>query len=110
MSRYTSAYCTARVLKAVGDKVKLIACVLGGCIALIGLMMYSESVVYAVGGVTSGAIVAIPMYVLGILISVQGQILQAILDTAVNTSSLLTKDEVQEIMLSSSKGRVILKD
>jgi len=72
--------------------------------------MYSESVVYAVGGVTSGAIVAIPMYVLGILISVQGQILQAILDTAVNTSSLLTKDEVQEMMLSSSKGRVILKD
>lgn len=38
------------------------------------------------------------MFVLGILISAQGQTLKATLDTAVNGSPLLTKDEMRQIM------------
>ena len=97
MSRYMDAYLVARTITAVGATVKVIAFVIGGGIALISLVACSQSMVYA-GGIILGAIVAIPIYVLGILVAAQGQILKATLDTAVNSSPLLTKDEMRQIM------------
>ena len=100
MSRYTDAYLIARTITAFGETVKVIAFVIGGGIALFGLVAGSYSKHYEafVGGIILGAIVAIPIYVLGILVAAQGQILKATLDTAVNTSPLLSKDEMREIM------------
>ena len=98
--RYTDAYRIARAITAVGETVKVIAFVIGGGIALFGLVAGSKSEHYeaAVGGIILGAIVAIPIWVLGILVAALGQILKATLDTAVNTSPLLTKDEMRQIM------------
>ena len=100
MSRYMDAYLVARTVTAVGETVKVIAFVIGGGIALFGLVAGSKSEHYeaAVGGIMLGAIVAIPIWVLGILVAALGQILKATLDTAVNTSPLLTKDEMRQIM------------
>ncbi len=74
MLRYTDAYLVARTITAVGETVKVIAFVIGGAIALLGLVVGSQSKHYeaAVGGIILGAIVAIPIYVLGILVAALG--------------------------------------
>lgn len=98
MSRYTDAYRVARTITAVGATVKVIALAIGGAIAVVALVVGSQSMQYLVGGIILGVIVAIPIYVLGILVAAQGQILKATLDTAVNSSPLLTKDDMRQIM------------
>ena len=100
MSRYTDAYLVARAIIAIGATVKVIAFVVGGGIALLGLAAGSKSTELALGGLILGAIFAVPIYILGILVAAQGQILKATLDTAVNSSPLLTKDEMRQIMSS----------
>jgi len=97
MSRYTDAYLIAHTITTVGATVKVIAFVGGGGIALISLVASFDSKVY-IGGIIFGAIGGILIYVLGILVASQGQILKATLDTAVNSSPLLTKDEMRQIM------------
>ncbi len=98
MSRYTDAYLIARTLNGFGATVKLIAVILAGAIAVGAVILGNKSPVFAVGGITVGIIVAVPVYILGILVSAQGQILKATLDAAVHTSPLLTKDEMRQIM------------
>jgi hypothetical protein len=98
MARYVDAYLVARTITAFGATVKVIAFVIGGGITLIALVAGSKSMELALGGVILGAIVTVPIYILGILVSAQGQILKATLDCAVNGSQLLTKDEMRKIM------------
>ncbi len=98
VSRYTDAYLTARTITAVGTTVKFIAFIISGCIVLMGFVAGSQSAQFILGGIILGAIIGIPIYVLGILVSAQGQILKATLDTAVNSSALLTKDEMRKMM------------
>jgi ABC-type antimicrobial peptide transport system permease subunit len=98
MSRYTDSYLVARTIAAFGATVKFIAFAIGVGIFLVALIAGHQSVEYGVGGFILGAIVAIPIYILGILVSAQGQILKATLDTAVCSSPLLTKDEMRQIM------------
>jgi len=45
-----------------------------------------------------GAVVAIPLYILGILLASQGQILKATLDAAVHSSPFLKKEEMASVM------------
>jgi len=96
--RYRDAYLTARSITAVGATVKVLAFVVGGLVALVGLAAGSQSTQFAIGGIILGVILAFPFYVLGVLVSAQGQILKATLDTAVNSSPLLTKDEMRQMM------------
>ena len=96
--RYKDAYLTARTIIAVGATVKVLAFVVGGLVVLVGLAAVSQSASFAISGVILGVILAFPFYVLGVLVSALGQILMATLDTAVNSSPLLTKDEVRQIM------------
>jgi hypothetical protein len=101
MKRYTDAYLTARAITSVGATVKILANLLGGGIALVGIIAGMKSVGFIGGmiiGAVLGAILATPIYVLGILVSAQGQILKATLDTAVNSSQLLNKAEMRKIM------------
>ena len=98
MSRYTDAYLVARAIIAIGATVKVLAFVVGGGVVLIALLAVGKSAELALGSVLLGAIVAIPIYILGILVTAQGQILKATLDCAVNGSPLLTKDEMRQIM------------
>jgi len=103
MSRYTDAYRIARTVTAFGATVKVIAIIVGAPIGLIGLVAGlasgdHKSVLVAAAGVILGVIFAVPIFILGILVSAQGQILKATLDTAVNSSPLLSKDEMRQIM------------
>jgi len=98
MSRYTDAYRVARVVTAFGATVKIIAFIIGGVILLAGCAAASQSGMFAMAGIVVAAVVSIPIYILGVLVSAQGQILKATLDTAVYSSPLLTKDEMRHIM------------
>lgn len=98
MSRYRDSYLVARTVTAFGEVVKIIASVIGGVILLIALIAGGQSAWYFFGGIILAAVVGIPIYVLGVLVTAQGQILKATLDTAVNSSPLLTKDEMRQIM------------
>lgn len=98
MSRYTDAYLVARTVTAIGGIVKVIAIAIGGSIAVLGMMAGSQDWRFVVGGLVLTAIAGVPLYVLGVLVAAQGQILKATLDAAVNTSPLLTKDEMRRIM------------
>ncbi len=100
--RYSDAYLVARTITDIGVLVKRIALILGGGIVLIALVSLSqgskESIIYAVMGIVLAFVVAIPLYVLGILVAAQGEILKATLDTAVTNSPFLKKEEMAKVM------------
>lgn len=82
---------------AIGATVKVIALVIGGGIALISLVASIQHIQYF-GGIILGAIIAIPIYVLGVLVSALAQVLKATLDTAVHSSPFLTKEDMAKVM------------
>jgi hypothetical protein len=95
--RYKDAYRSAYWLIRLGALIKLAAIGLSFIIALSTLAMSTWS--FAVpAGVIIGLIICVPIFVMGVLTSGQGQTNLAMLDTAVNTSRHLTKDEVAAIL------------
>ena len=73
MSRYTDAYLIARTVTAFGATVKVIALAIGAGIVFLALVVSSRSIQYAVGGIVLAAIVTIPIYILGILLTLDFQ-------------------------------------
>jgi len=49
-------------------------------------------------GLLLGAVAAIPIYILGVLVSAQGEVLKATLDTAVHGSPFLKKEDMARVM------------
>lgn len=100
--RYGDAYTVARTIIALGSTVKIIAYVIGGMLALsgVGIWLSGSSTVAGVGqgAFALGLIVGVMIFILGVLVTAVGQILRATLDTAVNTSPLLEKNDVAKIM------------
>lgn len=103
--RYTDAYAVSRTVINLGSWVKVLGYVIGGVIALLGLVSVGQSpsqssagVIAMLSGFFSGAITAASFFAAGVLLSALGQILAATLDTAVNTSPLLSQDEMRQIM------------
>lgn len=102
-NRYTDAYVVARTVNGTGQTVKFVGLVVAVLVTLSGLVAASNlgaSVGFA--GLLLGVLVALPFYALGVLVSAQGQILKATLDTAVNTSPLLSHDEIRQILTRSA--------
>ncbi len=97
--RYKNAYAKAKAIDDVGFTIKTLAIALGMIIVFGGLIIsIEEGLSFFVWSLVSGAATAIPFYILGIIISAQGQILKATLDTAVNTSPFLADDEKANAM------------
>ncbi len=95
--RYKDAYFSARWLIRIGSLIKwgaLLIVVIGVAIsqAFGGETLFVPAIALSIA-------VAIPTFILGILISGQGQTHLATLDTAVNTSRHLSKDEVVAILM-----------
>ena len=49
-------------------------------------------------GLLLGIVVAIPIFILGVLVGAQAQVVMAALDTAVHTSPFLTNDDKERVM------------
>ena len=88
ISQYGDAYSVASGIISAGNLTKGLAVLLGGALVLCGAL-FDASFGQDVRGLLLGILLAIcigtPVYLLGILISAQGQILKASLDTAKNT-------------------------
>jgi len=102
-SRYSDAYTTAGVITGIGGIIKGIGIAFGIVLVLIGLVLSSdgsgfERVIVLFGSLISGILVGIGLYVIGVLVSAQGQILKATLDSAVHSSPFLTDAQRAQVM------------
>lgn len=89
----------SRVLNGFGWLVKICAYVLLA-VAILGALVAAESVgsTVATGLAGVGIALAVQLFLAGILFGALGQLLKAALDTAVNTSPFLTKDEIRAML------------
>jgi len=98
-NRYRDAYIVAKAISTFGNVVKILGLAIGALIVLAGFIATSSVGAEVLwGGILLGIIVAISIYILGLLLSAQGQVLTAALDTAVHTSPFLSKEEKSRIM------------
>jgi hypothetical protein len=99
-TRYSDGYLLARVTVGFGTTIKIAGWFLGGLIALVLLTVLGSIGGGGFGliGILLGAAVVFFFYICGVLVSAQGQVLKAALDTAVNGSPFLTNTEKAEIM------------
>jgi hypothetical protein len=99
--RYQDAYLVASVTTTIGAMVKIFGIGLG-LLVMLGAVIVGSQVDKTVqsffGGALSGAVVAIPIYILGVLASALGQVLKATLDTAVHSSPFLKKEDMARVM------------
>ncbi|MFN2453016.1 MAG: hypothetical protein ABR577_02220 [Pyrinomonadaceae bacterium] len=102
--RYNDAYLVARVTDGFGGMIKGIGIMVAILLVFIGLVFIGNGragdATFAMGivAITFGIFVGILFYLLGVLVSAQGQILKASLDSAVNNSPFLTNTHRAEIM------------
>ncbi len=99
--RYLDAYLVARSTNGFGMLIKIIAVIAGALLAAVGALLFNEgrgAEALGVAAIALGIVIAVLFYLLGILVSAQGQILKASLDAAVNTSPLLTNADRVAIM------------
>lgn len=104
VNRYKDAYLTARAVDGVGSISKGIGVAIALLLGLAGLVTIGNGrggdTGAAIGIMTIGFGIATGagLYVLGILVSAQGQILKAALDGAVNVSPFLTNEQRAKVM------------
>jgi len=103
--RYLDGYRQARFISGFGQFVKIAGGVIGAVIVVAGLASLRDSTAsstlstgVAVGSIVGGGVVALVFFVAGVMIAAQGQMLLASLDTAVNSSTILTNDQRTRIM------------
>jgi len=100
-SRYADAYNVAQTVDDIGSIIKVIGVILGVITIVGGFIIATHqegSLPLTFGGLLLGIVVGVPIFVLGVLVSAQAQILKATLDTAVHSSPFLTKEKMAEII------------
>jgi len=95
-NRYRDAYSLTSILLRIGEVVKVVGIVLGGLLALSSLTSGIGVLVF--GGLLIAVTVGLSVFVFGVLLSAQGQILRATLDSAVNSFPMLAESEKRRMM------------
>jgi hypothetical protein len=104
LDRYKDAYLVARALDGYGTLVKVLGFVGAGMLLLYGASWVNNgrlgdaSFAFGVVCIVAGLFMAVLFYFAGVLVSAQGQILNATLDSAVNGSPFLTDEHRARIM------------
>lgn len=91
-SRYRDAYTVATTVVGFGYTIKGLGILVGGVFALAGLVMSSNGgagIFPAIAAFAFAIVSGLLIYLCGVFVSAQGQVLRAMLDTAVNTSPFL---------------------
>jgi hypothetical protein len=104
--RYMDGFRLGRAIVGMGTLIKTIGGFAGlsiSILAALGASEYarvgSQQMPLVVGGaIVLGFVVWLPFWILGVVVAAQGQILKAVLDTAVNSSPFLSNDEKAKIM------------
>jgi len=105
--RYQDAYLIARLYVGFGTSVKIAGGVTGGFVTLLMWVSAANSFYAAlgmIGGIVIGGFIAAVFYVIGVVVSAQGEILKATLDTAVNSCPFLSEDDRAAVMSLDSEG------
>ena len=105
--RYKDAYAVGRVTVAFGKTIKGIGIGVAGLMALIAIGILQSSSTIGMGALVFALVVGGLFYILGVLISASGQVLEATLDTAVNSSPFLNNSHRADIM-SLGRGPAIV--
>jgi|SRR5882724_2279625 len=104
IKRYRDAYLVARTTVGIGSLMKTLGITLGGLICLVSLILVFQMrvgeilFIACIVAIAFGIFLGMLLFILGVLISAQGQILKASLDSAVNTSPLLSNEQRTTIM------------
>jgi ABC-type polysaccharide/polyol phosphate export permease len=102
VTRYKDAYLVAIVTDGAGSLIKGVGGFIAGLLILIGALaaLNSDKFVFALGILAAvfGVFIGLLFYLLGVLVSAQGQILKASLDCAVNSSPFLTNEHRAKLM------------
>lgn len=93
--RYREGYAAARFIVGVGDTVKILG-IMASCVLFFAAFFAKGP--FVVLGLVAALIVGGIFYIAGVLISAQGQLLLATLDTAVNSSPLLDNGQKAQIL------------
>ena len=121
MKRYKDAYIVARVTNRFGWMIKAIGIIVAVLLVLVGFMVANNSgprdpmSIVGILGIAFGVFTGALFYIIGVLVSAQGQTLMASLDSAVNSSPFLTNEHRAKIMSltqedTASKGSNPPKD
>lgn len=105
MTRYTDAYREARAIATIGKFIKWGGVAIALLLALVGFNfindrgpdMYIRTGI-GIGAIILGLIGGAIIFIIGVLVSAQGQTLKATLDSAVNNSPFLTNEHRARIM------------
>jgi len=98
LKRYREAYNVANSTVQVGGMLKKAAVWVGGVLGIIGLLMCFSSPFVGIPFLLVGLMFGFLLFVSGIITAAQGQIMLAMLDTAVNTSPNADAPEKAAIM------------
>jgi hypothetical protein len=101
-SRYADGYTAAGFIVGFGTVIKVVSFI-AGALVLMGFIasnfhMGVASSVAGFAGMIFGALIAFVGFIAGVMVSAQGQMLKATLDSAVNTSPFLENQERRRIM------------
>jgi hypothetical protein len=108
--RYKDAYRVANVVVGAGNLIKGIGIVVAIIIALGSFALGTQAngdtgMAIMVAGVAFAVVVGLMLFIGGVLTAAQGQVLQASLDSAVNSSPFLNNDHRKDILaLSQSQA------
>jgi hypothetical protein len=98
LKRYRDAYNVANSTVQVGGMLKKAAVWAAGVVGVLGLLMFFRSPFFGIPLMLVGLLFGFLLFVSGIITAAQGQIMLAMLDTAVNTSSNTDAPEKAAIM------------
>lgn len=99
--RYLNAYEQADATTNFGEFIKVVAIVAGVATFLGTLALSDRSAVLTMGGSVAAVVVGVMLYLAGMVLCSQGQLLRTMIDAAVNSSPLLT---------NATKARMVLLD
>ena len=100
--RYKDAYDVAQTTVRMGVSIKIAGLLVGaGLFVLFSLMLFAQTEkngLMLIAGLVLAMIVGGAIYAVGVMISAQGQLLLATLDSAINGSPFLTDEQRAQVM------------
>lgn len=97
-SRYNGAYKVAQRIISCGSIAEGVGIAFGIVIVILGIVEISAGASDGIATILFGICVGFAGYVAGIVLATGGQIMSAAIDTAVNTSTLISNDEKAKII------------
>jgi hypothetical protein len=101
--RYSNAYSVAKTIIVFGGSLKVIGIVVGILFLIIAIINIDKALTVMAGSIILALFFGLFFYALGVLICAMGEMNRAVLDTAINTSTLFSDEIKYRIIFSQNK-------